>query len=224
MPRSGLLFPAAFAVITAAASAGAQPAPRSGPLDSIATSVDTTPAIDTTAPVDPAIFAMIQPPADTTTRRRRRAVQYGDWYARRLTIHRIGSYTMLPLFATQYVLGDRILTQKRDAFDGRGTGVSEGTRTAHQLAAGGVATLFGVNTVTGLWNLYESRQTVEGRRKRTVHAVLMLAADAGFVATGVLGARAGDRGVSQAETHRNVALGSMALSTASAAMMWFFRD
>lgn len=38
-----------------------------------------------------------------------RAVTIGDGYARRLTIHRIGSYAMLAPFATQYLLGDAML-------------------------------------------------------------------------------------------------------------------
>jgi hypothetical protein len=48
-------------------------------------------------------------PLDTPVTRRRHAVQYGDWYYRRLTVHRIGSYTMLPLFAAEWSLGQNLL-------------------------------------------------------------------------------------------------------------------
>lgn len=157
-----------------------------------------------------------------TVPRRRRAVAYSDAYATRLRIHRYASYTMLPLFATQYVLGNRLLTQKEDVFAGRRTvPVDPGLRSAHRAVAMGVATLFVVNTTTGLWNLVESRDNPNGRAVRRAHAIAMLAADAGFVAVAVLGARGTDGDPSDARRHRNVALGSIALSTGGAALMWF---
>lgn len=162
--------------------------------------------------------------AEDTVPRRRRAVEVSDGYATRLKIHRIGSYTMLPLFAAQFVLGQKMLNEKTDAYAGTGGPVSDGTRTAHQFVAGGIGTLFVVNTVTGVWNLVESRRQAEGRGLRTTHALLMLASEAGFVATAVLGARASDHGPGEARTHRNVALASMAPATIGAALMWFRRD
>ena len=47
--------------------------------------------------------------------------------------------------------------------------------------------LFGLNSVTGVWNLIEARRDPEGRGKRLLHGVLMLAGDAGFLATAMLG-------------------------------------
>ena len=174
---------------------------------------------------------MVQPwtpsPLGTTTTpsaAQPRAVEYGDWYGRRLTVHRWASYTMLPLFAAQYVLGDRILDQKTDAYAGIGNGVDPTTKRRHQFVAGGVGALFTLNTVTGLWNLYDSRRDPAGRRLRTVHALTMLAADAGFVTTGLIASRASDEGPPEARTHRNVALGSMGIATAGAALMWFRGD
>ena len=38
--------------------------------------------------------------------------------------------------------------------------------------------------MTGVWNLAESRKDPHHRTKRTIHSVLMLLADAGFVVTG----------------------------------------
>ena len=44
-------------------------------------------------------------PVDTPVTRRPKAIQYSDWYNRRLTVHRIGSYTMLPLLRRGVVAG-----------------------------------------------------------------------------------------------------------------------
>lgn len=160
---------------------------------------------------------------DTIPRRRRASVQ-SEWYGRRLTIHRYGSYVMLPLFVAQFVLGNRLIGQKEDLFAGRRLAPIDGSlRNSHRAVAGGVATLFVVNTTTGLWNLLEIRGEPEGRKVRTVHALTMLASDAGFVTTGILGARASDSGLSEARTHRAVALTSFGVATAGASLMWFGR-
>jgi hypothetical protein len=152
---------------------------------------------------------------------RRRAVAVSEWYSRRLTIHRYGSYAMLPLFVTQFVLGNKLLNQKEDLYAGvRTVPVDKNLRSTHQVVAGAVGTLFLLNTTTGVWNLIESRHTEEKRVLRTVHALTMLAADAGFAYTGYLGSRATDRGPPQARTHRNTALASFGVSTVGAAMMW----
>jgi hypothetical protein len=161
--------------------------------------------------------------SDTTPRPRRRAVQVSEWYSRRLTVHRIGSYTMLPLFATQYVLGDKLLDARERNAAGDPTRRSDAVRNAHVATAIGVGTLFTVNTVTGLWNLYDSRNQPEGRKLRTVHALLMLASDAGFVTTGLVANKASEGSVADARRHRNVALVSMAPATIGAAMMWIDR-
>lgn len=152
------------------------------------------------------------PPPDTA-RKRVRAVEYSDWYARRLTIHRIGSYTMLPLFGVQYALGNQLM-------DG---GDHSSSKDAHVLVGTAIGALFTVNTATGLWNLWDSRHDPAGRTRRTIHSLLMIGADAGFVWTGAI---AGDakRSDANARRHRNVALGSMGLSTVGAAMMWFWKN
>lgn len=145
---------------------------------------------------------------------RPKAISYSDWYGRRLMIHRIGSYAALPLFVTEYALGNKLLNS--DA-------VSSSTRNAHSAVAGAIAGVFAVNTVTGLWNLWDSRKDPAGRTRRVVHTLLMLTADAGFVATGLLADEAGEAR-SRATTHRNVALGSMVLSTVGGAMMFIWKD
>jgi hypothetical protein len=139
------------------------------------------------------------------------AVEYSDWYYRRLQIHRWGSYLELPIFAAEYVLGQKLIDNPTD-----------GVRTAHQFVAGALGTLFVVNTVTGVWNLKEGWSGIDQKGLIATHSVLMLAADAGFVATGVLAAKAHDS-VADRNRHRNVAIASMSVATVSTAVMWLMR-
>jgi hypothetical protein len=139
-------------------------------------------------------------PTDDQTARTT-AFEYSDGYRTRRKIHFMASFATIPLFATQYVLGKKL-------YDGTG---SSGTRTTHQAVAASVGVLFGVNTVTGVWNLVEARKDPNGRTKRTVHGILMLAADAGFVATAALAP--GRDGSGNRAAHRTVAITSVALAT-----------
>jgi hypothetical protein len=83
--------------------------------------------------------------------------------------------------------------------------------------------------VTGGWNWWESRHESEGRARRTTHAFLMLAADAGFVATAALapeGDAGGDFGEGNSDdrkTHRAVAVSSMGVSLTSYLMMYLWK-
>jgi hypothetical protein len=151
-------------------------------------------------------------PGDTIPRRRH-AIEYGEWYDKRLTIHRIGSYTMLPLFGAEWILGNQLIQGDE----------SSGMKDAHVAVATGIGALFTVNTVTGLWNLWDSRSDPAGRTRRTIHAITMLASDAGFVWAGAIG---GDAKFSNdnARKHRNVALGSIGIATIGTAMMWFWKN
>lgn len=141
---------------------------------------------------------------------RPQAVEYSEWYSRRLTIHKAASYATLPLFTFQYVAGTQLYEKSSDA--------PAWARRGHGIAATGVATLFTVNTVTGVWNLIEARKDPAGRTWRTTHALLMLAADAGFTTTGILAERA-ERSSDNRRMHRTVALSSMAVATVSYLMM-----
>jgi hypothetical protein len=160
------------------------------------------------ASVDPVV-------ADTG---RPRAIEYSNGYYTRLSIHRYASYAELPLFAAEYALGQRILNGQRT-----GDFASSGTRSAHKVVAGGLGVLFAVNTITGAWNLYEARHDPEGRTRRELHALSMLLADAGFLWTASL---AGDARESQdgANRHRNAALLSIGVATASTLMMWLWKN
>jgi len=155
-------------------------------------------------------------PADTGEGRPR-AVEYSDAYYTRLTIHRYGSYAMLPLFAVEYALGQRIL-------NGQQTGdfASSGTIDAHRVVAGTIGVLFAVNTVTGVWNLIEARKDPAGRTRRNLHALGMLLADAGFLYTASL---AGDAHEGENVTsHRNAAIASIGVATVSGVMMWIWEE
>jgi len=140
------------------------------------------------------------------------AFVYSDGYRLRRKIHFIASFATIPLFATQYALGKKL-------YDGTG---SSGTRSAHQAVAVGVGALFGVNTVTGVWNLVEARKDPNGRAKRLAHGLLMLAADAGFVATAALAPDDDGEGGNRS-MHRTVALTSVALATTGYLIMLFGR-
>jgi hypothetical protein len=135
-------------------------------------------------------------------------VDYSEWYYRRLDIHRWGSYAMLPLFVAQYVAGSQLESGGEDNW----------AEDVHPMLAGGVAALFASNTVTGVWNLWEGRKDPTDRKRRFLHAGLMLLADAGFVATGILADEAEDDG-SGAGAHKTVAIASMSLATLSWAIM-----
>ena len=148
--------------------------------------------------------------ADTLRRPRPRAIEYSDWYSRRATIHKWGSFTMLPLFAAQYYTGSRLMERGADA--------PALARRAHGPVATGVAALFAVNTVTGVWNLWEARHDPDERTRRIAHAILMLTADAGFAATGLLADEAEGSGDAR-DRHRAVALASVGTALAGYALM-----
>jgi hypothetical protein len=192
----------------AADSAGNAPA-----ADSVRISAPAGPTLAALAPS----FTDSAAPADTGESRPR-AVEYSDAYGTRLAIHRYASYAELPLFAVEYALGQRILNGERT-----GDFASSGTRSAHSAVAGALGVLFAVNTVTGAWNMIEARHDPAGRTRRTIHAIGMLVADAGFLYTASL---AGDakESVDGANRHRNAAIASISVATASTLMMWLWRD
>jgi hypothetical protein len=148
---------------------------------------------------------------------RPRAIEHSDWYYRRLTVHRIASYPEIPLMATEYVLGEQLL---HDEQYGR---PPSGLKTAHVIVAGGLGVLFGGNTITGVWNLWDSRHDETGRTRRLMHSILMLTADAGGVAAGDLGGSA-KHSLASANLHRTVAISAMGVATAGTFLMWFIRN
>lgn len=144
-------------------------------------------------------------------------VEYSDAYTVRATIHKYSSYAMLPVFAAQYYSGT-LLVRERNG----GQWAPEWAENLHGPLAYGMAGLFTVNTATGVWNLLEARKDPEDRTRRTVHALLMMAADAGFVATALLIPEPGPpppREISPPRPHRTVAIASMSAAALSYAIM-----
>jgi len=171
----------------------------------------------------PAAFAVYQPALSlgggaSPALQRPKAVEFSKLYYTRLAIHRYASYAMLPLFVTEYAIG-RSLYNHPDS-------VREGSsrRMWHGLTADGIYVLYGVNTLTGAWNLYEGRAVKEGRTRRTIHSALMFLSGAGFVATAALApgddfAEGGTLNSSRRRTHRTVAIVSMSTALAGDLMM-----
>ncbi len=170
------------------------------------------------ASIGPVVLGDSATVADDSVRKRRKAVEYSDAYYASLKIHRLASYLTLPLFVGQYLSGSYLWNHP----DSHGL-----AKDAHGPLAAGVAGLFAVNTVTGVYNLWTERKEPKGRTRRWVHGLAMIAADAGFV---VVGATAPDddfRGTghsSGATTHRNIAIASMGVALGSYVMMLLWKD
>ena len=158
-------------------------------------------------------------PAPATPRPK--AFVYSDGYHTRAKIHRYASFASLPLFVTEAFLGQSLYSNP-----------TETKKTAHLAVASGIGALFGINAVTGVWNLMEARKDPNGHTKRTIHGILMLAASGGFVATaatapesefGDHGTREGGGDGGSRSLHRGIAFTSIGLATASYLIMLFNR-
>lgn len=150
------------------------------------------------------------------------SVQLSDGYYTRLDIHRYAGYAVLPLFALEYFAGQKLLEE--------GSGAPLWAEKVHKPAAYVVAGIFTLNTVTGLWNFAEAGKIKQGKKRRTLHTVLMLAADAGFVYSAIkapttkqIDARieAGKRG--GWTPHKASAFASMGVSTIAYLMMYLWK-
>ncbi|MEP6730581.1 MAG: hypothetical protein ABJE10_08080 [bacterium] len=153
---------------------------------------------------------------EDTVPRRRRAIEVGEWYARRLRIHRLGSYAIYPLFALQAIAGNQIFKDPRSA--------PEWAKTSHRVGATGLATVFTLNTVTGLWNLWDSRSVSQDRARRTTHALLMLTSDAGFTYAGLRLSDQAENSVDKRREHRLWAYGSMATALTGVGVITLGRE
>jgi hypothetical protein len=166
---------------------------------------DTLPMSATPSATGPAAVA------DTMPRRRRaKAIEYSDWYATRLQIHKAASWATVPLFLGQYFTGQTLIAQ--------GTSSPSWVKVAHPVLATGVLALFATNTVTGVWNLWEGRADPTGRAWRMTHSILMLASDAGFAYVGQLSHSVKQSGAARNQ-HRAAAIASSGLALVSYVMM-----
>jgi hypothetical protein len=149
-----------------------------------------------------------QPPAP--------ASPYTHAYEVRKDIHKYASYATLPLFAAEYALGQSLPSEPGNSGSARGL---------HGAVGAGLVGLFFVETVTGGWNLWQSRHEKNHRTPRMIHSFLMIAANAGLVATTVStpshhnpSTFAHDRTV-----HRNIAIASIGVGTAGYLVSLFAR-
>jgi hypothetical protein len=136
------------------------------------------------------------------------AIEYSDAYETRAKIHKVASFATLPLVGTELILGQSLYNSG-----------STSERAAHIAVGTGIVGLFAVNTVTGVWNLWEGRTNPAGRTKRLIHGLLMIGADTGFAATAMTGPGHGRNGfastnfANSASTHRTIAITSISLAT-----------
>jgi hypothetical protein len=143
------------------------------------------------------------------------AIQLSHAYEVRAKIHKYASVATLPLFGTQLALGESLYSSS-----------THGKRMAHAVVGTAIGGLFIANSVTGVWNLVESRKDPNGRTRRLVHGLLMLGADVGFLATsmtapdhesgGGLATFTANRG-----THRTLGITSIGVGTAGYLIMLF---
>ena len=184
----------------------------------LAVPADTLPAaaMDSgSGPVLATLATGARAPQDTV-RRRRKSIEVSEWYERRLRVHRYGSYAIYPLFALQLVAGNQLYSDPRDAPDW--------AKTSHRVGATGLATVFTLNTITGLWNLWDSRSVADDRARRTAHALLMLASDAGFTYAGARLSNEAENSVDKRREHRTWAYGSMATALTGVGVMILGRE
>jgi hypothetical protein len=210
----------AFAPRDTVPTAGVDTGATSAPADSTSfTAASTAPATSTTSyRLEPTVDARLAPDwsralARDTIPRRRKAVEYSDEYYSRLQLHRIGSWLEFPVFGTEYWLGQKLIS---------GGDNGDWVKTTHAVVAGTLGGLFAINTVTGVWNLYESRHDTDQRALVWTHSALMLASDAGFLITAMLAGDAEDSSHGQ-DKHRNAALVSMSIASVGTLLMWVKR-
>ena len=160
--------------------------------------------------------------ADHSARRYRQICGPGRWST---ATHMAPGWLSTATRATRSCRCSRPSTRWARILNGQRTGdfASSGTRSAHKLVAGGLGVLFAVNSVTGVWNMIEARHDPSGRTRRNLHGLSMLLADAGFLYTASL-AGAARESQDGANRHRNAALASIGVATASTLMMWLWKD
>lgn len=155
---------------------------------------------------------------DTTQPLHAAAIEHSDGYKTRLKIHKAASFATLPLFATELWLGQSLYNS---------SGNVDSKRSVHAAVGAGIVGLLGVNTVTGMWNLFgEDRKDPNNRKLRLTHGLLMLASDIGMAATWAYGPNSDSRHQaltfeSRKATHRNLAVASISVGTAGYLIMLF---
>jgi len=141
---------------------------------------------------------------------------YSRAYELRQDIHKYASYATLPLFAAEYALGQSLPSEP---------GRSGSMQGLHAAVGTGLIGLFFLNTATGGWNLWQSRHEKNHRTTRFIHGALMIASNAGFVATAASApSHHSPSGFDHDRTvHRNIAIASITVGTAGYLLALFGR-
>jgi hypothetical protein len=142
------------------------------------------------------------------------AIEYSDAHGTRAKIHKYASWATLPLLGTELVLGQKLFNDPNS--------LTSNLRGVHGAVGAGLIAFFGVQSVTGLWNLVESNQA-PGHTKRLVHGILMLAAEGGMVAAAASAPGNSRNDLinfdTRAATHRDIAYVSIGVGTGGYLMM-----
>ncbi len=142
------------------------------------------------------------------------AIEYSDAHETRAKIHKYASWATLPLLGTELVLGQKLFNDPNS--------LTSNLRGVHGAVGAGLIAFFGVQSVTGLWNLVESNQA-PGHTKRLVHGILMLAAEGGMVAAAASAPGHSRNDLinfdTRAATHRDIAYVSIGVGTGGYLMM-----
>jgi serine/threonine protein kinase len=149
---------------------------------------------------------------------------------RKTDLQQVGKYELVERLAeggmgTVYKARDSITGQMRIGPNRIEFWNAQANLLGGKISGGGIIGLFGVNTVTGAWNMFgEGWQEKEGRTLRLVHGLLMMAADVGFVDTWATGPHSGRLRTAlnfenQKTTHRNVAIASISVGSAGYLLM-----
>ncbi len=212
MIRWHLIIPALCLVATT--TSASEPLPETGLFPDARPSawrIDWASAATPPTPLHDAVARAISTANDQTAPPPVVATEYSHAYHVRAKIHRYASFATLPLFATEIALGQSLYNEP-----------GGGKKTAHAIVGASIGSLFAVNTVTGVMNLWEARKDPVGHKRRMTHGLLMMAANAGFFAT-FLAAPDSEHAdfTEQRSTHRNIALTSIGLATAGYLTMVF---
>jgi hypothetical protein len=142
------------------------------------------------------------------------AIEYSESHETRAKIHKYASWAVLPLMGTEWALGQKL-------YDDPNSDTSS-SRGIHGAVGAGLIGLFAVQSVTGVWNLFEERQA-PGNTKRWAHGLLMLGAEGGFIAAAAMAPGHSRSDLinfdAQRSTHRTVALVSIGAGTAGYLLM-----
>jgi hypothetical protein len=164
------------------------------------------------SPPDPAQQPPVQQPPAQQPTAHPAATTYSNGYQTRLKIHKYASYATLPLFATELALGQSL-------YNNPDTG---GRKTAHAIVGTGIVSLFAVNGVTGVWNLWEGWHDPDGGKVRRIHSLLMLASSGGILATEATGPHIRNgviRNPGDKSLHRDLAVASISVGAAGYLLM-----